>query len=89
MPRNVAAVVHAGEQYGRLTVLAEHAKGRRKRQERVYLCRCECGETKVIGSYNLRSGKTKSCGYVGARKIVARCSYRSPQKHRADDWRAA
>lgn len=44
-----------GQKFGRLTVL--EYKGNRK-----WLCRCDCGNEKIIGKSDLTSGKTKSCG---------------------------
>src|SRR5690348_2738835 len=49
-----------GRQFGRLTVLsrAENAPGEKPR----WLCRCECGNIKIIRSEQLRKGESKSCG---------------------------
>jgi len=49
-----------GEVRGRLTVL-EYA-GKNKHKNKQWLCRCECGNEKVITTSNLNYGKTKSCG---------------------------
>lgn len=43
-----------GEIYGRLTVV-ERIDGK-------WLCRCECGNTTLVGRQELRRGNTKSCG---------------------------
>lgn len=49
-----------GSIFGKLTVLSE--AGRSKDKQKIYLCRCECGnETKVL-SGNLRRGNSTSCG---------------------------
>jgi hypothetical protein len=48
-----------GQRYGRLTVI-EFA-GTKKKQS-YWLCRCDCGTEKVIGSSPLESGHTVSCG---------------------------
>lgn len=52
--------VHAGDVYGKLTVIGYHSNtptgGRR------YLCRCECGTEKVIYGGRLRNGESRSCG---------------------------
>lgn len=45
-----------GHRYGRLTVI--DADIRRSH----WRCRCECGETTVVSTNNLRQGKTRSCG---------------------------
>lgn len=48
-----------GNVYGRLTVLnREEDKGR----EHTWLCRCECGNTKIIRGPGLKYGRVKSCG---------------------------
>ncbi len=38
--------------------------GLNKRKDKLWLCQCECGKTKIIKTSNLRSGKTKSCGCI-------------------------
>ena len=49
-----------GDQYGRLTVIA-HA-GKDHRGKHLWLCKCTCGNTKVVVADNLSSKKSKSCG---------------------------
>lgn len=44
-----------GKQFGRLSVVKYVGKGK-------YECACSCGNRKDISGYNLRIGKTKSCG---------------------------
>ncbi|MGI6014046.1 MAG: hypothetical protein ACOX7K_07150 [Oscillospiraceae bacterium] len=48
-----------GQVFGDLTVLsrAESQKGRT-----CWLCRCNCGKETVVAAYQLKSGKTRSCG---------------------------
>jgi len=53
-----------GEKYGKLLVIAFSHKN--KRGEKYYLCRCECGNEKIIRGSNLRYGKTKSCGCLNS-----------------------
>jgi hypothetical protein len=50
----------SGRRFGRLTVL--HLVGLNKRNERVWLCRCDCGRRHVALSSYLRTGHTLSCG---------------------------
>lgn len=54
-----------GEQYGKLTVIIEAASisGRKR-----WLCKCECGNEKVIYASNLISGGSKSCGCSKGKK---------------------
>ena len=49
-----------GDQYGRLTVI-DHA-GKDHRGKHLWLCKCTCGNTKVVVADNLSSKKSKSCG---------------------------
>ena len=49
-----------GQRFGRLTALK--ITGQNKHQINLWLCRCECGNTKEVASYNLKKGHTRSCG---------------------------
>lgn len=51
--------IQSSEKYGKLTVVREAGKTKHGMQ---YLCKCECGNMKVIYGYNLKRGFTKSCG---------------------------
>lgn len=48
-----------GQRFGRLTVICRDS---RKGEQAFWKCQCDCGNEVVVGSYNLRSGGTKSCG---------------------------
>jgi hypothetical protein len=49
----------AGKRYGRLEVLSlAETKGGYSQ----WLCICDCGKTKIVGSDNLRARNTRSCG---------------------------
>lgn len=48
-----------GMRFGRLTVIEEYGKADGKVK---WLCRCDCGNTKVVCGQDLKSGSTKSCG---------------------------
>lgn len=50
----------SGQRFGRLTVI-ERTEKESKGQAR-WLCRCDCGNTAIVQSYDLRSGNTQSCG---------------------------
>jgi hypothetical protein len=52
--------VHAGEVYGRLTVIRQ--AGLVRNRDRAYLCRCECGAEVRVAGYCLKNGNTRSCG---------------------------
>lgn len=49
-----------GNTYGLLTVI-EYA-GSSPRQDALWLCKCQCGNTKIVAGKDLRSGHTSSCG---------------------------
>lgn len=50
-----------GQSFGRLTVI-EKATKRCNGQSAMWICKCDCGNTIVVRSGDLRNGKTKSCG---------------------------
>lgn len=52
----------AGQEYGRLTVIA---RAPNIRVRTAWLCKCSCGNTVVVTGNDLRRGKTKSCGCYG------------------------
>lgn len=49
-----------GQVFGRLTVIQE--AGVDTRGEKLWMCKCECGNIVNVLSSNLRTGHTKSCG---------------------------
>lgn len=53
-----------GAVFGSLTVLRKAKKPGRAR----WVCRCVCGKRKSFLGYNLKSGRTKSCGCVVRQK---------------------
>lgn len=53
------AIDLVGKRFGRLTVI-ERAPN--KGSKTMWLCKCDCGNTKSIKTYSLTSGVTKSCG---------------------------
>lgn len=57
-----------GQEFGRLTVLAEVEKGRWGRR---WLCECDCdcGTKAIVYGGNLRTGNTQSCGCLQARAV--------------------
>jgi hypothetical protein len=48
-----------GERYGRLTVISE---GEHIGIHTAWICRCDCGATRLLKTKKLRVGHTKSCG---------------------------
>lgn len=55
-----------GQKFGRLTVIerAENKGGKVR-----WLCRCECGNKKIIQGASLKSGHTTSCGCLRGEKL--------------------
>lgn len=51
--------LRAGDRFNSLTVVGPVPK---KSKQLRWLCRCDCGEMTEVESYDLRHGKTKSCG---------------------------
>lgn len=52
-----------GQKFNRLTVVKEEEKLKyEKSTVRRFLCRCDCGNEKIIIGAHLRSGKIQSCG---------------------------
>ena len=49
-----------GLRFGRLVVLER--EGRNRWGNTHWLCRCDCGETKIVSSKRLIAGRAKSCG---------------------------
>ena len=50
-----------GKRFGKLVVLAEHPE-RGKRGEVLWVCKCDCGNTKIINGNSLRRGASTTCG---------------------------
>lgn len=59
-----------GQRFGRLLVIGEC--GRSKDGQKVYLCRCDCGNETKVRSGNLRRGTTKSCGCINRESVAKR-----------------
>lgn len=57
-----------GKKYGFLTVM--QYTGEKYRSTKIYLCECECGNTKVVNINKLKTGHVKSCGCKRYNKII-------------------
>lgn len=57
----------SGHTFGRLTVVELIGGPRRK-----WLCRCECGQEKIVATNELRRGDTSSCGCLRVASTRAR-----------------
>lgn len=67
MPRKVDLV---GQKFGRLTVIAD--SGERRHRSVVWECKCDCGASHHVMSYNLINGTTRSCGCLRVEAGVRR-----------------
>ena len=59
-----------GNKFGLLTVVEKVKKS--KDGENSWLCKCDCGNQKIILGYSLRSGRTKSCGCISYNRNIDR-----------------
>lgn len=57
------------DRYGRLTVVSHGGKDHRNKH--LWLCRCDCGNDKVVVSDNLSSGKSNSCGCLRIESLTS------------------
>lgn len=65
-----------GERFGRLVVIDEAPRERQGTggPRRMWVCRCDCGEVKVVNGHNLLRGLTRSCGClrIDAGRVVGK-----------------
>lgn len=57
-----------GQKFGRLTVIEFY--GKRTNGHGLWLCRCDCGNTKVVEASALKYGYTSSCGCYGRERRI-------------------
>ena len=61
-----AKIIEQGMKFGKLTVIKfAYTKDRKK----YFLCKCDCGNTKIILGASLTNGHTKSCGCIRRHSI--------------------
>lgn len=68
-----------GNRYGRLTVICR--AGSTKGGVARWLCKCDCGGETVTQGYDLRSGRTKSCGCLEHETRIKNGHKRMPAIH--------
>lgn len=69
----------AGHRIGRLTVIERTENTKRGV---MWLCRCDCGNTRAIARKELRSGDTKSCGCLRSEVTRSRSQTHGHSKNR-------
>lgn len=72
------STIFIGQAVGRLTIVSDAGctGGRRS-----FLCRCECGNEKVILAQSLRGGLTRSCGCYHAERASSANTKHGKSKH--------
>ena len=63
----------SGQRFGRWTVLEQAAAA--ARDERKYLCRCDCGTERLVAERSLRYGGSRSCGCLRRDKAYQANAY--------------
>jgi len=67
LPKDKRFIDLTGHKYGRLTVL--EYQGKRETGGHRWLCKCECGNTKITYGGSLRNGTTQSCGCYQKQRV--------------------
>ncbi len=58
-------------------LLVQRLAGRDGHRNRLWECRCDCGNSVTVPTANLRSGNTGSCGCLNREESVSRCRDRT------------
>jgi hypothetical protein len=82
------APIHIGDRFGRLVVLAEIASP--STRNRLFLCRCDCGQEHHAMGSSLMAGTTQSCGCLRREVVAQRRRTHGEAAHsaRAREYRA-
>lgn len=78
-----------GQKFGKLTVIKRSGSDN---HGATWLCLCECGNSIIVSSGNLKSGNTKSCGCLrqeaGIKNGIANRQYKKEDKRLLSIWRS-
>ena len=74
-----------GQKFGRLTVIERKESDKHKNV--LWLCKCECGNEKVIRSSDLKSGKIVSCGCLRSEKNSEKMKEQMKKQWQDEDYR--
>lgn len=80
-----------GMQFGRLSVQYQTQSRIAKdgRPRRQWLCTCDCGNTVIVSTQNLRKGDVKSCGCLKREKLVQKLTTHGESKTKLHNiWKA-
>lgn len=66
-----------GKRFGRLEVIK---RSDNVNKETYWLCRCDCGNEKIINGHSLKTGNTKSCGCLGIENARKNCKAKNQSK---------
>lgn len=70
-----------GQRFGMLTVIERAGSYRHDTaQFATWLCRCNCGNEKIVIGANLKAGRTKSCGCMMGRYRCSKNAHSADQK---------
>jgi hypothetical protein len=72
-----------GQQFARLTVIAEAPRLHRKRR---WVCSCSCGGTTIAFQWSLRAGRSRSCGCLKAEELNERQGNENHGMHRSPEY---
>lgn len=77
-----------GQKFGRLTLLEPVMhKTSSGRYRYAYRCLCDCGNERIVFTYNLKNGHTQSCGCQGyERRTVARITHHQSNSRLYSIW---
>lgn len=68
-----------GQIFGRLTAI--ECIGSNNRNSCLWLCKCSCGNTKIVDGNSLRMGRTRSCGCLDREKHITHPNRKTHGKH--------
>lgn len=63
--------MNIGDRYGRLMLKHCTRKPRKNGSIQAFVCECDCGNEVVVDKYNLRNGRTQSCGCLQQERTSA------------------
>ena len=74
-----------GQRFGRLVVIGKAGRyvSPHGKTATIWLCQCDCGNTKEVITSELTTGHAKSCGCYQTEAMKDRC-YRPNNKHYSD-----